>query len=237
MSVATLNSLNILNGAPANPAEAGLFNLKLRERRTNETNKPTRSKASNRPLTDSDVSLVNRTLDGNKKAFDMLVIKYQTRISRLVSVYIQDFDAARDVVQETFIRAYNALHNYRRESQFYTWLYRIAVNTSCNYLKSNKSWLTRMESMEGNVQAEQAESQYLDPEHSYQNDDLRDGIQRAVAQLPMDLRCVLLLREMEGMTYEQIAEIVGCELGTVKSRISRARERIVQKTEHLYERR
>jgi RNA polymerase sigma-70 factor (ECF subfamily) len=165
----------------------------------------------------------------------MLVIKYQSRIARLVSVYIKDFDAARDVVQESFIRAYKALNNYRRESRFYTWLYRIAVNTSYNYLKSNKSRLTRMESIEGNLQAEQAESLFKNPEQSYQNDDLRRGIQRAVSLLPLELRSALVLREVEGMSYEQIAEVVGCELGTVKSRISRARERVVQKTKHLYE--
>lgn len=231
MSAATLNI------AAENPVNAGLFALKIKTRGKSESAKKTSLKNPKTKDVESDVYLVDRTLEGDKRAFDMLVVKYQTRIARLVAVYIQDFDAARDVVQESFIRAYKALHNYRRESQFYTWLYRIAVNTSYNYLKSNKSWMTRMESMEGNVQAEQAESQYLDPERSYQNDDLRRGIQRAVAQLPLDLRCVLLLREMEGLSYEQIAEIVGCELGTVKSRISRARERVVQKTTHLYERR
>ena len=92
-----------------------------------------------------------------------------------------------------------------------------------------------MESIEGNLQAEQAESLFKNPEQSYQNDDLRRGIQRAVSLLPLELRSALVLREVEGMSYEQIAEVVGCELGTVKSRISRARERGVQKTKHLYE--
>jgi len=184
----------------------------------------------------SDNYLVELTLNGDTRAYDMLVIKYQNRISRLVSVYIQDFDSARDVVQETFIRAYKALKNYRQESQFYTWLYRIAVNTSYNYLKSNKSRLTRMESIEDNHQAEQAESLYMDPEHARANEDLREGIHKAVSQLSLELRSVLLLRELEGLSYEQIAEIVGCELGTVKSRISRARDRVMQLTRHLYER-
>lgn len=231
MSVATLNVLS------TNPAEAGMFALNRKLLGSALKKKSAQPLGKSRSQKESDVRLVELTLQGDNKAFDMLVIKYQTRIARLVSVYIQDFDAARDVVQETFIRAYKALPKYRRESQFYTWLYRIAVNTSYNFLKSNKSWMTRMETIEGNCQAEQAESKYLDPERSYQNDDLRREIQRAVAQLPIDLRCVLLLREMEGMSYEQIAEIVGCELGTVKSRISRARERVVQKTSHLFERR
>ena len=91
-----------------------------------------------------------------------------------------------------------------------------------------------MESIEGNLQAEQAESLFKSPEQSYQNDDLRRGIQRAVSLLPLELRSVLLLREVEGMSYEQIAEVVGCELGTVKSRISRARDKVVQKTKHLH---
>ncbi len=227
-------SVNTVNFVPQDLVKAGLF---ARNQNVISTIKfETKTQLQNKTKKDGDTKLVELTLEGDKHAFDMLVIKYQTRISRLVSVYISDFDAAKDVVQESFIRAYKALHKYRRESQFYTWLYRIAVNTSYNYLKSNKSWLTRMESMEGNGQAEQAESNYLDPEQSYQNDVLRHGIQRAVAQLPLDLRSALLLREMEGLSYEQISEIVGCELGTVKSRISRARERVVEKTKHLYER-
>lgn len=225
-----------LNYAAENPANAGSFALTINARgRTESAIKTSRKNHTNTKL-DSDICLVDQTLIGDKHAFDMLVVKYQTRISRLVSVYIQDPDAARDVVQESFIRAFKALRNYRRESQFYTWLYRIAVNTSYNYLKSNKNRMTRTESLEGNAEAERAESKYLDPERSYQNDALRQGIQCAFAQLPMDLRCVLLLREIEGLSYEQIAGIVCCELGTVKSRISRARERIIQKTNHLYER-
>lgn len=228
MSVAIASSLQ------TNPVEALLFGAEgtfgiAEQLKGKGSTKETKTK------TDSDSRLVKLTLEGDKQAFDLLVIKYQSRITRLVSVYIQDFDAAKDVVQESFFRAYKALRNYRRESQFYTWLYRIAVNTSYNYLKSNKSWMTRMESMEGNAQAEQAESQYLSPERAYQNDDLRQGIQRAVSLLPLELRSVLLLREVEGMSYEQIAVVVGCELGTVKSRISRARDRVVQKTAHLYE--
>lgn len=227
MSVAITNRFN------RNTVEVG--NLARKEKVLGLVEVPKVAPGRNNIEKDVDACLVARTLEGDTQAFDMLVIKYQSRIARLVSVYIKDFDAARDVVQESFIRAYKALNNYRRESRFYTWLYRIAVNTSYNYLKSNKSRLTRMESIEGNLQAEQAESLFKNPEQSYQNDDLRRGIQRAVSLLPLELRSALVLREVEGMSYEQIAEVVGCELGTVKSRISRARERVVQKTKHLYE--
>ncbi len=188
-----------------------------------------------KPAIDSDKHLVDRTLRGDTRAYDLLVMKYQSRIARLVSVYIQDFDSAKDVVQESFFRAYKALTNYRGDSQFYTWLYRIAVNTSYNYLKANRNWLTRVETMEDNSQAEHAESKSLDPERASHNDDLKRGIHHAVAKLPLELRTVLMLREVEGLSYEQISEVVGCELGTVKSRISRARERVTEKTRHLYE--
>lgn len=228
-------SISTLTTASTSNVKAGLFSGNRKALLCAELPTHAKAKARKKAEKDSDTRLVELTLQGQNKAFDMLVIKYQTRIMRLVSVYIQDSDAAKDVVQETFIRAYKALRNYRRESQFYTWLYRIAVNTSYNYLKSNKSWINRMESIEGNSQAERAESQFLDPERSYQNDNIRSGIHRAVSQLPLDLRCALLLREIEGLSYEQIAEVVGCELGTVKSRISRARERVVQKTAHLFD--
>lgn len=227
MSVAIPNRFN------SKTVEIG--NLARKERVLGLVEVPKGPLGRNKTEKDVDALLVTQTLEGDKQAFDMLVVKYQSRIARLVSVYIQDFDAARDVVQETFIRAYKALNNYRRESQFYTWLYRIAVNTSYNFLKSNKSWSTRMESIEGNLQVEQAESLFQNPEKSYQNDDLKRCIHRAVSLLPLELRSALLLREVEGMSYEQIAEVVGCELGTVKSRISRARDKVVQKTKHLYE--
>ena len=227
MSVAITNRYN------SSALEVG--NLARKEKVLGLVEVPEVRSGRNKTEKDVDAVLVARTLEGDTQAFDMLVIKYQSRIARLVSVYIQDFDTARDVVQETFIRAYKALNNYRGESRFYTWLYRIAVHTSCNFLKSNKSWLTQMESAEGNLQAEQAESPIKNPEQSCQNDDLRRGIQRAVSLLPLELRSALLLREVEGMSYEQIAEVVGCELGTVKSRISRARDKVVQKTKYLHE--
>jgi len=229
MTVASKNVLDI------NPIEVGQFSRTQWKEYLNAEGAEGASNSQSSKAADTDLHLVELTLNGDKKAFDMLVIKYQTRISRLVSHYIHDFDAVRDVVQESFIRAYKALSSFRRESKFYTWLYRIAINTSHNYIKSNKNWFTRMESMEDNSEASNAESQYLNPERSYQNDDLRRGIQQAVTQLPLDLRSVLMLREVEGLNYEQIAEIVGCEIGTVKSRIFRARKRIVEKTSHLYE--
>lgn len=182
-----------------------------------------------------DLYWIELTLAGNNKGFDMLVHKYQGRIYRLVQSLVPDFDTAKDVVQETFIRAFKALRNYRRESQFYTWLYRIALNTSYNHLKTTRNWHTKTESLDEEL-SEVHEVDHMGPERVRENEDLKQGIQIAVSQLPMDLRSALVLRELEGFSYEQISEIVGCELGTVKSRISRARERVMAKTAHLYER-
>lgn len=184
---------------------------------------------------DVDRKLVKRTLAGDQRAFDLLFTKYQSRVSSVVSMYIKDFDTVKDVVQESFIRAYKALPNYRFESRFYTWIYRIAVNASLNHLKSNKSWMTRVGPLDDQIQDEQFAPQTEEPERTYHNEDLKRAIKRVVDRLPIELRTVLMLRETEGLNYEQIAQVVGCELGTVKSRISRARERVASKTEHLYQ--
>lgn len=201
-----------------------------------QVTKPVLSLAANNTTVDTDKALLVRTMDGDTKAFDLLVKKYQGNISNVVSRYIQDFDAVKDVVQETFIRAYKALNSYRFESQFYTWLYRIAVNASYNYLKSNRSWMTKVSTQGEDFAYEQTASRILEPELSKSNDELKTFILKAVSSLPIELRTVLLLREREGLNYEQIAETIGCELGTVKSRIFRAREKVIQKTSHLYER-
>ena len=183
-----------------------------------------------------DNALVWRTLNGEAAAFDKLVMKYQTNITNLVSNYVKDFDMVKDVVQETFIRAYNALGKYRFESMFYTWLYRIAVNTAYSYLNSQKSWLTRVEPISDDGLHEYVAPVTLEPEKSSQNDDLKDAIQKSISKLPIKLRTALLLREYEGLGYEEIAKVLNCELGTVKSRIARAREKVMKDLEFLYDR-
>lgn len=182
-----------------------------------------------------DASLVWRTLSGETAAFDQLVIKYKNNITNLVGSYVKDFDMVKDVVQETFIRAYNALGKYRFESKFYTWLYRIAVNTSYSYLSSQQSWLTKVEPMENHSDYEYVGPITLEPEKSSLNDDLRDAINMSISKLPIKLRTALLLRETEGLSYEEISSVLSCELGTVKSRISRAREHVMADLSHLYE--
>lgn len=238
-------SLNAVRNEVVSEKNLGLYRFVDCEAQSNVDTKPsaksapvsseTVNAAPSKKVTDIDRALVKRTLDGDKKAFDLLVIKYQSNIANVISRYIQDFDTVKDVTQETFIRAYKALKSYRFESQFYTWLYRIAVNTSYNYLKSNKGWLTKVKMFEETTVFEQKASKVAEPERSNSNEDLKSSIYLAVNELPMELRTVLLLRERDGLTYEQIAEIVGCELGTVKSRIFRAREKVIEKTSHLYE--
>jgi len=183
-----------------------------------------------------DNALVWRTLNGESAAFDKLVMKYQTTITSLVSNYVKDFDMVKDVVQETFIRAYNALGKYRFESMFYTWLYRIALNTAYSYLNSQKSWLTKVVPISDEGLYEYVAPVTLEPEKSSQNDDLKDAIQKSINKLPIKLRTALLLREYEGLGYEDISKVLNCELGTVKSRIARAREKVMKDLEFLYDR-
>jgi len=188
-----------------------------------------------RPKVDADLSLVKRFQAGDLKSFDALVIKYQRQVARVIAMHISDHDAVKDVTQETFIRAYKGLNNFRLDSQFYTWLYRIAVNSAYGYLKSNKKFQYHLDVDDQQHNTEITELTLTDgPERSLQNEDLRSAINRAVSKLPLALRTALLLREQEGLSYEQIASVVDCQEGTVKSRISRAREQVMQATEHVY---
>jgi RNA polymerase sigma-70 factor (ECF subfamily) len=184
---------------------------------------------------DADLALVKRFQEGDLKTFDILVIKYQRQISRVISMHISDQDAVKDVTQEAFIRAYKGLNNFRLDSQFYTWLYRIAVNSAYSFLKSNKKFQHHLDVDDQKNSAEVAELTLTEgPEKTIQNEDLRTLINRAVSNLPIALRTALLLREQEGLSYEQIANIVDCQEGTVKSRISRARDQIMQATKYVY---
>ena len=181
---------------------------------------------------ESDQRLVVRSQQGDKRAFDVLVLKYQQRIASIVSRYLRDQDEVADVTQEAFIKAYRALANFRGDAQFYTWLYRIAINTAKNHLvaKSRRPPNTDKDIHDGEFSANsvvlEAEDQ---PETLLARDQLQSVILAAVDDLQEDLRTALMLREFDGLSYEGIAEIMACPVGTVRSRIFRARETIEKK--------
>lgn len=185
---------------------------------------------------DLDQDLVRRVQQGDKSAFDLLVIKYQHRIVHLVNRYVKDAHEAQDVAQDTFIKAYRALADFRGESAFYTWLYRIAINTAKNYLLSRTR---RHSEFELEIQdAEQVENalQLKDmdtPEDQLMNEQIVEVIKLAIEKLPEEMRIAITLREFEGMSYEEIAEAMDCPIGTVRSRIFRAREAIDEKLQPL----
>jgi RNA polymerase sigma-70 factor (ECF subfamily) len=175
----------------------------------------------------TDHQLVLRVQKGDKRAFDLLVLKYQYKLQAIVSRFVRDTDEVADVTQEAFIKAYRALPKFRGDSQFYTWLYRIAINTAKNYLVSKSR---RPSSTDIDVaDAEQfADNEKLiddtSPEDFIMTQELGQVIKDSLSQLPEDLRTALTLREFEGMSYEEIADVMGCPVGTVRSRIFRARE-------------
>jgi len=185
---------------------------------------------------DLDRDLVRRVQLGDKSAFDLLVIKYQHKIVHLVNRYVKDPSEAQDVAQDTFVKAYKALGDFRGDSAFYTWLYRIAINTAKNYLLSRSR---RHSDYEVDMQdAEQVENapQLKDietPEHQLMNDQIIQVIKSAIEKLPEEMRIAITLREFEGMSYEEIAEAMDCPIGTVRSRIFRAREAIDEKLNPL----
>ncbi len=184
-----------------------------------------------KPSDQVDQELVLRVQRGDKKAFDMLVIKYQHKIIQLVNRYVKDPSESQDVAQEAFVRAYKALANFRGDSAFYTWLYRIASNTAKNYLLNK---LRKTPQYEIDIQdAEQLENlpelQCLEtPERLLMNDELLEVLKLTIASLPEEMRMAITLREFDGMSYEEIAETMSCPVGTVRSRIFRAREAIDQ---------
>ncbi len=175
----------------------------------------------------TDHQLVARVQKGDKRAFDLLVLKYQYKLQAIVARFISDIDEVADVTQEVFIKAYRALPNFRGDSQFYTWLYRIAVNTAKNHLvsKSRRPATTDVDITD----AEQllTHERMLDeatPESEILGEQLKRVIDNALGALPEDLRTALTLREFDGLSYEDIALIMDCPVGTVRSRIFRARE-------------
>ena len=183
-----------------------------------------------------DLELVRRVQRGDKGAFDLLVRKYQNKIVSLVERYVRDPSEAQDVAQEAFIKAYRALPNFRGESAFYTWLYRIAINTAKNFLVAQDR-----RPPESDVDAAQAEQfngvlqlqEQGTPERMLLTGEIGRTIVEAMEELPDDLRTAITMRELEGMSYEEIAEAMACPVGTVRSRIFRAREAIDKRLQPL----
>ena len=175
-----------------------------------------------------DQELVERAQQGDTKAFEMLVVKYNRRLGRLLSRFIKDEHEVNDVVQESFIKAYRALPNFRGDSAFYTWLYRTSINTAKNFLaNNNKRPIMASEITNGDGEVMDVVEQVADnltPEAELMNKQILQTVESAVAKLPEDLRRAITLREMDGLSYEEIAEVMQCPIGTVRSRIFRARE-------------
>jgi RNA polymerase sigma-70 factor (ECF subfamily) len=176
----------------------------------------------------TDRQLVTRVQHGERAAFDLLVIRYQSRVASIISRYIHDSQDVLDLTQESFVKAYRAITRFRGESAFYTWLYRIAVNTAKNHLESRGR---RPQTVMEVDDAEQLDSapglrELGSPEKQMQRDQLQRAIDTALGELPEELRSALLLREFEGLSYEDIAKVLECPIGTVRSRIFRARDAI-----------
>jgi len=192
---------------------------------------------------DSDLLLVERARAGDQRAFELLVIKYQRRVERLVGRMVRDVDLVPDIAQETFIRAYRALHQFRGDAQFYTWLYRIAVNTAKKFLLALKhdptvseSALASKDEDDETFISRNEPSTDETPETVLAAKEITRVIDEVLAQLPEDLRQAITLREMEGLSYEDIAALMACPIGTVRSRIFRAREAISERVRPMLER-
>lgn len=177
----------------------------------------------------TDKQLVERVQKGDKRAFDLLVLKYQHKILSIISRYIKDSGEIHDVAQEAFIKAYRAIGNFRGDAAFYTWIYRIAINTAKNHLVSRGR-----RPPSSDVEVEDAEyyaggdslRDVSSPENQMMRDQMEQVVHKAIKDLPEDLRTAVTLREMEGLSYEEIADVMSCPVGTVRSRIFRAREAI-----------
>jgi RNA polymerase sigma-70 factor (ECF subfamily) len=186
----------------------------------------------------ADQQLIRRVQQGDKKAFDLLVLKYQHRIINLVSRFVRDPNDALDVAQEAFLKAYRALPSFRGDSAFYTWMYRIAINTAKNYLvvQSRRPVEREQDLAESEqIALESALNDIATPEHMLLTDEIGTTILKAIEDLPEDLSTAITLREVEGLSYEEIATVMACPIGTVRSRIFRAREAIDKRLKPLLE--
>ncbi|WP_133157511.1 RNA polymerase sigma factor RpoE [Hydrogenophaga pseudoflava] len=198
------------------------------------------------PSPDSDAMLVQRTLAGEMRAYELLVIKYQRRVERLIGRMVRDSDLVQDIAQETFIRAYRALAQFRGDAQFYTWLYRIAVNTAKKQLLELKrdplvfqSQLNSADEDETSSAERELNSSVADtetPEAVLASKEIAQAVNAVMDALPDELRMAITLREIEGLSYEEIALALDCPIGTVRSRIFRAREAISSRIKPMLER-
>lgn len=198
------------------------------------------------PPPDSDAMLVQRTLAGEQRAFDLLVLRYQRRVERLIGRMVRDVDLVQDIAQETFVRAYRALAQFRGDAQFYTWLYRIAVNTAKkqllelkrdplvfqSQLQSADDDETSSSERELSVQVADAET----PEAVLASKEIAQAVNAVLESLPEELRMAITLREIDGMSYEEISQALDCPIGTVRSRIFRAREAISSRIKPMLDR-
>jgi RNA polymerase sigma-70 factor (ECF subfamily) len=193
---------------------------------------------------DTDLMLVERTVAGDHKAYELLVLKYQRRIERLIGRMVRDTDLVEDIAQETFIRAYRALSQFRGEAQFYTWLYRIAVNTAKKALVDLKrDPLVSETTLRGGGGDDEDETSAVEneltsaetPETVLAAKEIAAAVNSAMEALPEELRQAVTLREIDGLSYEEIAEVMSCPIGTVRSRIFRAREAISAKVKPMLE--
>lgn len=202
---------------------------RIREAPAGQTMKPDEEQARpSGPEGQTDLQLVRKARHGDRSAFDLLVLKYQSRVASIISRYIYDSQEVLDLTQETFVKAFRAIERFRGDSAFYTWLYRIAVNTAKNFLEA------RGRRPQGSADVADAETfedggrlrDLGSPERFLQRDQLRQALDRAIDSLPEELRSAFLLREYEGLSYDDIARILECPIGTVRSRIFRARDAI-----------
>ena len=185
---------------------------------------------------DTDKELVRRVQKGDQAAFDLLFARYQSKIQNIISRYIRDSEEVKDVSQEAFIKAYRALPRFRGESAFYTWMYRIAINTAKNHLvaKSRRPPPVDVDVDDADHRDDASDLRVVEtPDGMMSRDQLQQVIRQALSELPEDLRSALTLREFDGLSYEQIAQILECPVGTVRSRIFRARESIDEKMRPL----
>ncbi|MBS0367272.1 MAG: RNA polymerase sigma factor RpoE [Proteobacteria bacterium] len=186
----------------------------------------------------SDLSLVRRVQRGDKGAFDVLVLKYQHKLVKLVMRYVRNPAEAEDIAQEAFIKAYRALPQFRGDSAFYTWLYRIAINTAKNAVVSRDRSPIDYDLDRNGEDSHELQGRMKDsetPEGLVLTDEIRQTVNAAIESLPEDLRTAIVLRELEGLSYEEIAATMDCPVGTVRSRIFRAREAIDQRLREVFE--
>jgi len=185
-----------------------------------------------------DAELVKRVQAGDKAAFDILVQKYQHKVINLIGRFVSDQAECQDIAQDAFVKAYRAIGSFRGDSQFYTWLYRIAANTAKNYLASrarkSPSYAVDVEDAE-HFEGESGLKEYADPESMLLTEEIKATVFSAIEKLPEDLKSAITLREIDGLSYEEIAQVMDCPIGTVRSRIFRARDVIDKELRPLLE--